>query len=394
MAMRTLSHFLFVRLTAVSLLFVTGSGLVSAAQDIESKRVNFPTFDEVELSGTFYRSAPGSGKKDKDTVVLLLHDFRHNKGGGSQEDGWHQLAGQLQKEGYAVLSFDFRGFGNSKSVSPKFWSYSHNSGGIKGGRKKNPPASIDEKDFTQNYFIHLVNDIAAARAYLNVLNDAGEVNASNIVLIGAGQGATLGALWLASECRRQKDNQSNNPNLNLIGAAPQFRSLDEPEGNDVAAAVWLTIYPTLEGKLVGTSVINAIMDETKKASKPIPTYFLYAKNDVKASDFLNKNSNLKSLIAEQSKKKGGVKEKAIPGAGELAGSKLLSSRLPTADFILDYLNNAVEERGSRVRKDRQDKNYAFCWSLPWPTHATKRAVAKLPGEPIMHIIPLEVLGLR
>jgi hypothetical protein len=201
-------------------------------------------------------------------------------------------------------------------------------------------------------------------------------------------------LWLASECRRQKDNQSNNPNLNLIGVPPAFRSLDEPEGNDVAAAVWLTIYPTLEQKLVGSSVIKALMDETKKATKPIPTYFLYAKNDVKASDFLNKNSDLKALFAEQSKKKGGVKEKAIPGAGELAGSKLLSSRLPTADYILDYLNNVVEERGSRVRKDRQDKNYAFCWSLPWPNNATKRTVAKLPGEPVLHMIPLEVLGVR
>jgi hypothetical protein len=136
------------------------------------------------------------------------------------------------------------------------------------------------------------------------------------------------------------------------------------------------------------------MDETKKATKPIPTYFLYAKNDVKASDFLNKNSDLKSLVAEQSKKKGGVKEKAIPGAGELAGSKLLSSKLPTADYILDYLNNVVEERGSRVRKDRQDKNYAFCWSLPWPNNATKRTVAKLPGEPVMHLIPFDVLGVR
>jgi alpha-beta hydrolase superfamily lysophospholipase len=393
--MRTLPHVLFIPLAVLSLLWLPVSRPLSAADDIQSKRVTFTTFDEVELSGTFYRSAPSAGKKDKDTVVLFLHDFRHNKGGSSQEDGWHQLAGQLQKEGYAVLSFDFRGFGNSKSVSPKFWSYPHNNGGIKGGRKKNPPATIDEKDFNSNYFINLVNDIAAARAFLNVLNDAGEVNSSNIVLIGAGQGATLGALWLVSECKRQKDNQSNNPNLNLIpGMAPQFRSLDEPEGNDVTAAVWLTIYPTLEGKLLGSALIKALVEETKKASKPIPTYFLYAKNDAKASDFLNKNNELKNLIAESSKKRGGVKEKAITGAGELAGSKLLSSRLKTADYILDYLNDVVEARGSRVRKDRQDKNYAFCWSLPWPMPNAQHIVAKLPGEPVTRPIPLNVLGLR
>lgn len=389
--MRRLPLVLFMPLAAVSLLLLPVNSPLSAADDIEAKRVHFTTFDEVELGGTFYRSAPAGGKKDKDTVVLFLHDFRHFKGGGSQEDGWHQLAGQLQKEGYAVLSFDFRGFGNSKSVSPKFWLFNHNRQGIRGGNKKNPPASIDEKDFSPNYFINLVNDIAAARAYLNILNDASEVNSSNIVLVGAGQGATLGALWLASELRRQKDNQSDRL---ILGMAPLFQRLDEPEGLDVAAAVWMTVYPTLEGKPLGRSLINALVDEAKKAR--IPAYFLYAKNDKKANDFLNLNNDLKTLISENSKKKGGVKEKTIPGAGDLAGSKLLSSRYKTADYILDYLNNVVEERGSRTRKDRQDQKFAFCWSLPWPSDRSvnRRIPAKLPGEGVSHIIPIDVLGLR
>ncbi len=387
--MRTLSHALFVPLTALFLLFVSAPGPVSAADDIQSKKVSFTTFDEVELSGTFYRSAPAGGKKDKDAVVLLLHDFRHNKGGGSQEDGWHRLAGELQKEGYAVLSFDFRGFGNSKSVSPRFWSYAHNSRGIRGANKKNPPASIDEKDFNSGYFLALVNDIAAARAYLNVLNDANEVNSSNILVVGAGQGATLGALWLASECRRQKDNQSDKL---FLGQSPQFHFLDEPEGNDVGAAVWLTIYPALEGKMVGKPVISALVDAAKNFR--IPSYFLYAKNDTKAYDFLYKNGDLKTLLTESGKKKGGVKEKAIPGAGELMGSKLLSARLKTTDYIVDYLNNVVEERGSKVRKDRQDQKYAFCWSLPRPSARNVMHIpAKMPGEPVTRLIPPNVLGL-
>lgn len=388
--MQRLLQVLIIPFAALSLLLLLVNGPLSAADDIESKRVHFPTFDEVELSGTFYRSMPAAGKKDKDTVVLLLHDFRHLKGGGSQEDGWHQLAGQLQKEGYAVLSFDFRGFGNSKSVSPNFWTYAHNSKGIRGASKKTPPPTIDEKDFSPNYFINLVNDIAAARAYLNVMNDANEINSSNIILIGAGQGATLGSLWLASELRRQKDNQSDRL---FPGMLPQFRVLDEPEGNDVAGAVWLTIYPTLEGKALGRSLISALVEEAKKGK--IPTLFLYAQNDKKANDFLSLNPDLKALFSENSKKKGGVKEKQIPRAGDVAGSKLLSSRYKTADFILEYLNNVVEERGSRTRKDRQDQKYAFCWSLPWPSaQNASRIPAKLPGEPVTRLIPLNVIGLR
>lgn len=391
--MRRLLRVLSLSLAVPSLLLLPVRNPLSAAQDSESKRVHFTTYDEVELGGSFYRSAPAGGKKDKDAIVLLLHDFRHLKGGSSQEDGWHQLAGQLQKEGYGVLSFDFRGFGNSKSVSPKFWTFQHNQKGVRGGTKKNPPASIDEKDFNGNYFINLVNDVAAARAYLNVLNDAGEVNSSNIVVVGAGQGATVGALWLASELRRQKDTQSDRL---LLGMNPLFQSLSEPEGSDVAAAVWLTIYPTLEGKGVGRSVINALVDSAKKAQPRIPTMFLYAKNDKKANDFLNLNNDLKTLIAESAKKKGGVKEKTIPGSGDLAGSKLLSSRYKTAEYVIDYLNNVVEERGSRTRKDRQDQKFAFCWSMPWPTERSvnRRIPAKLPGEPITHMIPLDVLGVR
>ncbi|MHB1425224.1 MAG: alpha/beta hydrolase family protein [Gemmataceae bacterium] len=388
--MRTMSHAPFVSLAALFTLLFSSTGLLSAADDIESKRVNFPTVDEVELSGTFYRSAP-AGKKDKDAVVLLLHDFRHNKGGGSQEDGWRQLAGELQKEGYSVLSFDFRGFGNSKSVSPKFWMHPHNKAGIRAAKGRTPPASIDQKDFSARYYINLVNDIAAARAYLNVLNDSGDVNSSNILVVGAGQGATLGALWLASECRRQRDPRSDRlPEGQLPQWGPLTR-FDQPEGNDLGAAVWMTISPELETMRVGGSVKNALVDAAQKAR--IPTYFLYGKTDDKAANLVK--NNMDAILMENGKKieSKNVKEKAIPGT-DLAGSKLLGVR-KTADYIIDYLNRVVEDRGSRVRKAREDQKYAFCWSLPWPAaRGVDHIPAKLPGEPLPYMIPLKVFGVR
>jgi alpha-beta hydrolase superfamily lysophospholipase len=391
--MRILLRVSVVPLACLSLFFLAKSGCLLAADDtedkIDSKRVHFPTYDEVELSGTFYRSAPAAGKKDKDAVVLLLHDFRAAKGGGSHQDGWNHLAGRLQKEGYAVFSFDFRGFGDSKSVSPKFWRFGANTR-LKGASSRQPPASIDQKDFPPSYYLTLVNDIAAARTYLDVLNDAGEVNASNILVIGAGQGATLGALWMASECRRQKDNQSDRLLLNMT---PQFRTLDEPEGNDLAAAVWLTIYPSLEGRLLSKPLTNALVDTAKTAR--IPTYFLHSKNDEKAAALATFHMNAISMENGKKVEQKGVKDKAVPGAGDLAGSKLLGERLKTTDFILDYLNRVIEDRGSRVRKDRQDQKYAFCWTMPWPSARNIRArpLAKMPGEPVTRFIPLDVLGL-
>lgn len=393
--MRSLPRASLVPLAALSLLLLAGNGRLSAADDsddkIESKRVHFPTTDEVELSGTFYRSMP-AGKRDKDAVVLLLHDFRHAKGGGSQEDGWRQLAGQLQREGYAVLSFDFRGFGNSKSVSPKFWKYPSNQS-LRGARMRTPPSSIDQKEFSSTYYINLVNDIAAARAYLNVLNDGGDVNSSNILVIGAGQGATLGALWMASECRRQRDPRSDRVLENQLPQWGPLTRFDEPEGNDLGAAVWLTVYPSLENRMLGSSLNRALVDTAKNAK--IPTCFLYSKKDEKAA--IHTKNSMDAILLENGKKTElkGVKEKAILGAGDLSGSKLLSSRLKTTDYIIDFLDRVVEDRGTRTRKTREDQKFAFCWSMPWPTaRNVNRIPAKLPGEPLPHIIPPTVMNLR
>src|SRR5207247_7667436 len=126
-------------------------------------------------------------------------------GGSSHQDGWDDLAKKLSAEGYSVLSFDFRGFGNSHSISPGFWDPSKNPHNVKyvnGANKAAQPTSIDHKDFDSNasrYYPYLVNDIVAAKSFLDRRTDQGQANTSNLVVIGAGEGATLGAMWMASQ---------------------------------------------------------------------------------------------------------------------------------------------------------------------------------------------------
>src|SRR5262245_34038698 len=170
----------------------------------DSKNVLFRSHDGVELQGTFWPSAGGKGSKE--ATVLLLHSFDPKKGGSRAQDGWDNLAARLQKEGYAVLSFDFRGFGNSKTVEKSFWNNKVNSTYAKRHAAKGTDA-IDHKNFNTLYYPYLVNDVAAAKAFLDERNDAGECNTSTLVVIGAGDGATLGAMWAYSEFfrRRQKD---------------------------------------------------------------------------------------------------------------------------------------------------------------------------------------------
>jgi pimeloyl-ACP methyl ester carboxylesterase len=384
--MRILSRTPLVLLAGLSLALPAGAGRVSAADDKEVfSRVRLPTYDEMELAGTFYPSQPAAGKKDKDAVVMLLHDFGHRAGGGSHKDGWDKLAAALQKDGYSVLSFDFRGFGESTSVSPNFWKYPKNKI-LKGAGKANPPESISQKDFPNLYYTVLINDVAAARSFLDRKNDAREVNTSNLIVIGAGQGATLGALWMAAECRRQKDKLSDQPAIGF-----RLPAFDDPEGKDLAAAILLNISPTLEGRPVSRAVQSALVDVARESK--VPTVFVYGKNDQTASNL--SLDYLKVITTTRDGRKLELKntgEKSIPGT-ELSGGKLLGDRRTIA-FILKHLETVMEDRGSKEWKKRNEEKYNYVWSLPWPTASSvRRIIAKTSGEKVPRSIPADVSKL-
>jgi pimeloyl-ACP methyl ester carboxylesterase len=177
----------------------------------EPKSVDIVTVDQVELKGKYFPSTKGKNAP----CVLMLHAIGETENSTNKE--WYTLARTLQKRGYAVLIFDFRGHGESKIVKPGtpnpnpqlavkgFWDENFNQKFVKGLVAKKPrPTEINFKDFSPEYYTFLCNDIAAAKAFLDDRNDAGECNSGNLILIGAKDGATLGALWLNSECQRHR----------------------------------------------------------------------------------------------------------------------------------------------------------------------------------------------
>jgi alpha-beta hydrolase superfamily lysophospholipase len=184
-------------------------------------RVIIRTADGVELVGTYY-----SGSR-KSPCVLFLHGL----GEKGHSRSWRPLAELLHKDGYAVLSFDFRGHGQSTTVEPEtFWMQPANRAGIDDRQDE----EIRAADFKGGYWPVLANDIGAVRSFLDRKNDLGECNASNLILIGADEGATLGALWLHSECYRYRQHPAP-----FFGALPQLNKT--PEIDRVLAAVWFNI---------------------------------------------------------------------------------------------------------------------------------------------------------
>jgi len=313
--------------------------------------------------------------------VLLLHDFDHKKGGGRTQDGWGKLAEDLQKAGYAVLSFDFRGFGESTEVSKEtFWdtkNYPHNSP-INVKYKGKPPESIDHKNFSTSYYAYLLYDVAAAKAYLDRANDRKEVNSSNLIIIGAGQGATLGAAWLANEAARRRDKRP--PNMAFGLPNPRI-DLAEPESKDVAGCLWLSISPSIGSRSVGTSLrgTNGWLTQAVKTSK-VPMAFYYGETEKGGADF--SAGLVKSLKA--------IEKDLVIGSPvkdtNLSGSKLL----PKANTaILQSLEKVMKVRGNREQVSKKVEDSAYYYQTP----QGRLMVNKKAGDEVPPV-SLGVLGLQ
>jgi hypothetical protein len=330
------------------------------------KRVPIRTVDGVELQGFFY---PG-GKKD--ACVLLLHNFDAKKGGDCHKDGWDEFAQKLQEEGYAVLAFDFRGMGESKAVTKDFWEKNPHNRVIKGATGAKLPENIDLKDFPPGYFPNLVNDIAAAKAFLERQNG---VNSSNTIVIGAGEGATLGAIWMAGEWRCQR--------LKGLPLPGRPLDLDEPEGRDLVCGVWLSISPSLAGRKMPLSSLLVDVGAEHKT----PMAFIYGKEDAEGKGVAHEE--LKT-IKEKAK---GVKldftgEKGVDT--KLVGSQLLQKSLDTEEWILKkYLEPVLEKRGNREAKKRTFTDEQFYWVFP----RVMPILAKGPREESLRPLPLKALNI-
>lgn len=289
----------------------------------------FDSFDKVELQGTWY---PSSAEGTKSPVVLLLHKY----GGSRLQEGWETLAQALQDKGFAVLSFDFRGHGDSTTVKPEFWNYPTNLRGIKGGNPKKE--TINYKEFGPGYVPFLINDIAAAKFAIEQKNNARECNANDIIIVGAEEGASLGLMWVATEWKRYK---------RVYNQLGQISYNPEPEAKDLAALVSLSIRPEVGAVKVPTQSIFA-----NQKMREFGLCFFYGEEDTKAKSFTSyiydkvlaadKNKQLKltySIPAEKTK---------------LAGHELLSQKaLGISDLVVKYIAEKVREvRPAKVWLER------------------------------------------
>ena len=368
---------------------------------VKKENITFRTVDYVDLKGTLY--TPVVAKKN--ACVLLLHNLSRKGGGNRNDDGWDALAVDLTKEGYTVLSFDFRGHGDSTTVAKEFWEFkdlsnvSYNRPLLPKGKvivkADDYPSKIDYKDFPPtgaNYYLHLVDDIAAAKACLDA--KAGGA-AGNTVLIGAGEGATLGALWLSSEHRRYREKTENGV------PGQRFNPEPEPEGKDIACGIWLTMNANIDSK--PQTNLNTWLEEVggKRNTIPMPMLFMYGKDEPTGRGKLTASYALQKMIPGYRLME--AKEGLNPDKNhrftrdwsidtKLEGSQLLQKSLNTNTIIIEYLKHVMEDRGSRESKRHDPEKFRFFWTVGVATRMP--IVAKEAGEQFMLPIPVSQLGGR
>lgn len=295
------------------------------------ERVKFDTADSVELHGTFY---PGN-RGNKSPCALLIHPIGEN----SRKEGWDDLAKGLQEKGFVVLSFDLRGHGDSTSVGPSFW-FDPNNITLKSAKSSKAKDKVNYKDFTsQQHYLMMVNDVAAAKRFLDRKNDTSECNSSNLVVVGADSGATLGAMWVNWSWRTRRTIPG------VLGEVPTQKM----EGQDVICAIWLSISPKLNTYAVPVSE----WVRTPPIRDKVPMLFLCGEKDAKAAAFSKQLND--SLTKGMSDKK--LKEvsmyKPIKDA-KLGGRELLADKsLPAVSHSVEYAFKVVDERGGNAWSKRE-----------------------------------------
>ena len=326
--------------------FAVTAGLLAAfaglahAQNDKKDDISFKTFDGMLIKGSFYPSAKGANAP----VVMFLHKLGSDRTKGD----WDALALKLQERNYAVLSFDFRGHGQSKTIlePEKFWSYSMNTQylNIRDRKKK----VLNYADFQTKYLPCLVNDIVAARYDLDNRNDSGQCNTSNIIVIGAEDGAALGLLWMATEHYRP--------------AVYQKVNIFQPPGNsamaaeDLAGAIWLSFSKTVHGpKGSMTFPYPALVSPSSQIAPTlrdrVPMWFAVGQND---KEGLNDTNYLYDTVlrADAAKIKLDTTFKKPIAGTNLRGSALLGKGLSTDEDGEKYLKKLVEKRPNAAPKKR------------------------------------------
>ncbi|HET6573175.1 MAG TPA: alpha/beta fold hydrolase [Fimbriiglobus sp.] len=337
-------------------LFGAGTAAAPAQAPGTPEERSFRTADGVKLHGLFYKSPKGAAAP----VVIMLHAYKANP----DEAVWAETAKQLVKRGYHVFRFDFRGHGKSTDIVPdEFWSNPVNKAMVRvsPGSTAATDSSIKFEDFRDSYYPMLVQDLAAVRNQIDLMNDNGDLNASSIYLFGAGDAVNVGMFFLATEWLRER----RKPNLAVPPpyVSPRrglFPPSADPAGLDYIGAVWVGPAKAPRGSISSNDLRKWVLSPYAfKMRNETAMLFVYGEKDRAAESYSKTLFN--EVLAVNARAASGVGNlmkpewtflRDVKGSGN-TGMKLLGNQLSTEKTIEDFFATIDKERKGRTRKIRE-----------------------------------------
>lgn len=349
-----------IRRTVVAAVAFALAGLATnaRAQNAAPEAMSFTSADGVKLQGQFYKSPKGAAMP----VVLMLHDYQKKP----DEAAWTDTAKLLVEKGYNVFRFDFRGHGKSTDIDPTtFWDTRTVGGFINRQFVKIPPGltvatknTIKFDEFRHDkYYPMLVQDIAAARNQIDQLNDTGTLNSSTIYLLGAGNAASLGMLYISSEWLRENKKPNVAVPPQIVSTRRNLFPSHDPAGPDIGGAIWLS--PLIHNSMTTTNLVNWVLSpHAIKMRNETPMLFIHSENDSTAKTASNTMFNKVLLVDAKIGPRG---EKLLKPEqtfqrevkGKLSGVNLLGNTTGAEKFIEDFLASVDKERKNKTRKVRE-----------------------------------------
>lgn len=296
-----------------------------ALEDSGPERFSCETADGVTLVGDFY--PPGKAKGERGPCVLLLHAVGPGRATASRGD-FGRLPVALQREGFAVVTFDFRGHGESKLIDPLRYYEVY----PPARQLPNPAAAnkIDSRDFrTPLEVAAFANDLVAIKVWVNKQNNLKRCNSHQVGLLGVEQSGLLALLFAINEHR-----DLNRP---LDISAVRSGADNRFEGEDLSALVWLSTTDRLGADRLDPNLVQAWLQFTQARSLPLLAVF--GEEDQAAREFWARAASV--LRSRERDGQVGSSLRRIKGTS-LTGLKLLEHEVfgvqkELATFLTDAL---------------------------------------------------------
>ncbi len=373
------------RVPLALLFFAAAAGLADPAARAQPKDnvvdETFRTADGVELHGRFSATTKAGVTAGNAPVVVFL--YAPGSGNDMTKGDWGTLTKELNKEGFHVYQFDWRGHGKSTEIkdTERFWlksPYLNGAAGsgapntfISGWQKKPLKDKISIKEVTNatRFYPSYAMDLAAVRYQLDTKNDNKELNTSSVYLVGTEDAAGLGLAWITMEWKRPATKPGDNQ-LAIAGAAgaarydfigQQLRGDFDEAGQDFAGAVWLSAsrpaaFTTTTMKTWASNVAFA-----PQLRNNTPMLFLTGDRDSRGKTDAKFYFD-EVLVGEPKKgsplaplKQTFVRE--LKGGGADRGLKLLGNKEVNAeDTILKFMKEVQKDRQRTASKVRKYEN--------------------------------------